>query len=139
MLTILTSYFTIILSSTPRCLLRSFNRITWLNNIYFPVTTRTTSLAPIPHTSFALRFSDLQDVEDACREDEDQRAIRTIDWMTARISKRCAGWVQDVDAADEKEGVRTPWWDELRRCAEGDFVPGKIEAWNHPVARTCAA
>jgi len=80
----------------------------------------------------------LQDVEEACREDEDQRAIRTIDWMTARISKRCARWVQDVDAAGEMEGVRTPWWDELRRCAEGDFVPSKIEAWNHPVARMCA-
>ncbi|KIM47869.1 hypothetical protein M413DRAFT_212220 [Hebeloma cylindrosporum] len=101
------------------------------------VTTRTTSLTPVPHTSFALRFSDLQDVEEACREDEDQRAIRTIDSMTARISKRCARWVQDMDAAGEQEGVRTPWWDELRRCAEGDFVPGKLEAWNHPVAPRC--
>ncbi|KDR85341.1 hypothetical protein GALMADRAFT_234163 [Galerina marginata CBS 339.88] len=98
------------------------------------VTTRTTSLVSVPHTSFALRFSDLQDVEEACREDDEQRAIRTIDWMTARISKRCAKWVQDMETVGDQEAVRTPWWDELRRCAEGDFVPAKTEAWNHPVA-----
>ncbi|KAH9486608.1 hypothetical protein JR316_0000673 [Psilocybe cubensis] len=98
------------------------------------VTTRTVTLVSVPHASFALRFSDLQDVEDACREDDEQRAIRTIDWITARISNRCSKWVQDMEASGDKDTVRTPWWDELRRCAEGDFVPAKTEAWNHPVA-----
>jgi len=97
------------------------------------VTTRTTSLVSIPHPSFALRFSSLNDVEVACREDDDQRAVRTLDWMTARIINRSVKWVQDTV---DKEPFRTPWWDELRRCAEGDFVPSKSEAWNHPVART---
>lgn len=55
--------------------------------------------------------------------------------MTARISKRCAKWVQDIEVLGEKDIIRTPWWDELRRCAEGDFVPAKNEGWNHPVAR----
>ncbi|KAJ3516458.1 hypothetical protein NLJ89_g1109 [Agrocybe chaxingu] len=98
------------------------------------VTTRTTSLAPVPHTSFALRFSDLRDVEEACRESEDQRAVRTVDWMTARINNRCAKWVEDLERVGDKDAVRTPWWDELRRCAEGDFVPSKTEGWNHPAA-----
>ncbi|KJA29295.1 hypothetical protein HYPSUDRAFT_176107 [Hypholoma sublateritium FD-334 SS-4] len=98
------------------------------------VTTRTTTLVSTPHTSFHLRFSDLIEVEEACREDEEQRAIRTIDWMTARIGKRCAKWVQDVELSGDKETLRTPWWDELRRCSEGDFVPSRTESWNHPVA-----
>ncbi|KAF9475629.1 hypothetical protein BDN70DRAFT_883515 [Pholiota conissans] len=98
------------------------------------VTTRTSSLMSIPHDSFALRFSDLIDVEEACLEDEEQRTSRTIDWMTARIGKRCGKWVQDTELMGDKETTRTPWWDELRRCAEGDFVPSKAESWNHPVA-----
>jgi len=102
-----------------------------------PVTTRTTTLVSVPHTSFALRFSELQEVEAACREDDERRAERTIDWMTARINRRCAKWVQDVDKIGDRDAVRTPWWDELRRCAEGDFVPSKTEGWNHPVA--CAS
>lgn len=100
------------------------------------VSTRTTSLVSIPHSAFALRFSSLNDVELACREDDNQRAVRTLDWMTARIANRSVKWVQEVDKLADKEGFRTPWWDELRRCAEGDFVPSKSEAWNHPVART---
>ncbi len=75
-------------------------------------------------------------MEEACREDEEQRAIRTIDWMTARIGKRCAKWVQDVELTGDRETLRTPWWDELRRCSEGDFVPSRTESWNHPVAGT---
>ncbi|PPQ67072.1 hypothetical protein CVT25_005673 [Psilocybe cyanescens] len=98
------------------------------------VTTRTTTLVSVPHTSFTLRFSDLQDVEDACREDDEQRAIRTIDWITARISKHCAKWVRDMEDSKDNDSVQTPWWNELQRCAEGDFVPAKTEAWNHPVA-----
>ncbi|KAF4623241.1 hypothetical protein D9613_002112 [Agrocybe pediades] len=98
------------------------------------VTTRTTALVSVPHASFNLRFSDLQDVEEACREDDEQRAIRTIDWITGRISSRCSKWLQEVDSMGAKAAARTPWWDELRRCTEGDFVPSKTEGWNHPVA-----
>ncbi|CAK5264890.1 unnamed protein product [Mycena citricolor] len=97
------------------------------------LTTRTTSLTSVPHKSFNLRFSDLEDIETATREDEDQRAERTLDWIGARISKRCSQWLQDIDKL-EKEPSKTPWWDELRRCAEGDSVPIKQEGWNHPVA-----
>lgn len=98
------------------------------------VTTRTTSLTSVPHTSFALRFSDLAEIEAACREDEEQRAVRTIDWIGARVSKRCVKWVEDMEKMGEKETLRTPWWDELKRCAEGDHVPSRVEGWNHPVA-----
>lgn len=34
----------------------------------------------------------------------------------------------------DKDNFRTPWWDELRRCTEGDHVPSKTEGWNHPIA-----
>ncbi|PFH54797.1 hypothetical protein AMATHDRAFT_135105 [Amanita thiersii Skay4041] len=98
------------------------------------VTTRTTTLTSVPHASFALRFSDLLDIETACREDEEQRAVRTIDWITARINSRCAKWIDDVQNVPDKDNLRTPWWDELRRCAEGEHVPSKHEGWNHPVA-----
>lgn len=101
----------------------------------FTVTTRTTSLTSVPHTSFGLRFSSLGEIEAACKEDEHQRAERTIDWIGARISNRCAKWLQDMEKLGEKDPIRTPWWDELKRCAEGDHVPSKIEGWNHPVAR----
>ncbi|KAJ7275176.1 ER-golgi trafficking TRAPP I complex 85 kDa subunit-domain-containing protein [Mycena haematopus] len=98
------------------------------------VTTRTTSLTSVPHTSFGLRFSSLVEIESACREDEHQRAERTIDWIGARIGNRCARWLQDMEKLGEKDPIRTPWWDELKRCAEGDHVPSKVEGWNHPVA-----
>ena len=98
------------------------------------VTTRTTTLASVLHASFALRFSDLRAIEEACKEDDIRRAERTIDWITARINHRCAKWVQDMEQDGDKEIVSTPWWDELRRCVEGDFVPSKTEGWNHPVA-----
>ncbi|KAG6878643.1 hypothetical protein C0993_001166 [Termitomyces sp. T159_Od127] len=35
---------------------------------------------------------------------------------------------------EDKDSYTTPWWDELRRCVEGDHVPSKTEGWNHPVA-----
>jgi trafficking protein particle complex subunit 8 len=100
------------------------------------VTTRTTSLVSVPHSSFALRFSDLSEIEEACREPEEQRAARTLDWMAVRITKRCEKWVQDIEEKGEpkEDRIRSPWWDELRRCAEGDYVPDRTEAWNHPVA-----
>ncbi|KAG6862432.1 hypothetical protein C0995_011872 [Termitomyces sp. Mi166 len=98
------------------------------------VTTRTTSLVSVPHASFALRFSDLADIEAACAEAEEERAVRTIDWIGARINKRCAKWTEDLAKFNDKDSHRTPWWDELRRCTEGDHVPSKTEGWNHPVA-----
>jgi hypothetical protein len=104
---------------------------------YFSVTTRTTTLTDVPHTSFALRFSDLAEIETACKEDEEQRAVRTIDWMGERINKRSAKWVEDMEKANEKDVLRTPWWDELRRCAEGDHIPSRVESWNHPAASAC--
>lgn len=105
---------------------------------YFLVTTRTTSLVSVPHTSFALRFSDLSEIEVACREDEEERAVRSIDWIGTRINKRCSKWVEDMEKLGDKGVLKTPWWDELRRCAEGDHVPSKSEGWNHPVAGVCS-
>lgn len=98
------------------------------------VTTRTTTLTTVPHASFALRFSDLKEIEAACREDEELRATRTIDWIGDRISKRCAKWVDDFEKMDDRDVARTPWWDELRRCAEGDHIPARDEGWNHPMS-----
>ncbi|KDQ30937.1 hypothetical protein PLEOSDRAFT_1027421, partial [Pleurotus ostreatus PC15] len=102
------------------------------------VTTRTTSLTKVPHASFALRFSDLADIEAACKEDEAERAVRTIDWISARISKQCSKWVEDAEALSDAS-TRTPWWDDVKRCAEGDHVPNRMEGWNHPVSVILAA
>lgn len=108
------------------------------------VTTRTTSLTPVPLTAFALRFSDLAEIEQGCREDEEERAGRAIDWISARISSRCAKWIEDWEhmqaAATENDIAyksRTPWWNEVRQCVEGDHIPSKFEGWNHPVASVC--
>ena len=108
------------------------------------VTTRTTSLTPVPLASFALRFSDLAEIEEGCREDEEQRAGRMIDWISARISSRCVRWLEEwerVEAAaaenDRANNLRTPWWNEVRQCVEGDHIPSKYEGWNHPVASVC--
>ncbi|KAL4070824.1 ER-golgi trafficking TRAPP I complex 85 kDa subunit-domain-containing protein [Scleroderma citrinum] len=98
------------------------------------VTTRTTALVTVPHSSFALRFSSLVDVEDACKEDEEQRATRTIDWIGERINQRCAKWTEDMEKKPGRDSARSPWWDELRCCSEGDNVPCKMEGWNHPVS-----
>ncbi|KAF8273905.1 ER-golgi trafficking TRAPP I complex 85 kDa subunit-domain-containing protein [Lactarius quietus] len=105
------------------------------------VTTRTTSLTPVPLTAFALRFSDLAEIEQGCREDEEERAGRTIDWISARISSRCAKWTEDwehmqasVTENDVANKSRTPWWNEVRQCVEGDHIPSRSEGWNHPVA-----
>ena len=91
----------------------------------------------MPHSLFALRFSSLVDVENACREDEEQRATRTLDWIGERISQRCAKWTEDMEGNPGRDGAKSPWWDELRRCSEGDSVPSKFEGWNHPVSSQC--
>ncbi|KAI0788537.1 ER-golgi trafficking TRAPP I complex 85 kDa subunit-domain-containing protein [Abortiporus biennis] len=99
------------------------------------ITTRTTSLTSVPHQSFALRFSDFVDIETNIHEDEEQRAMRTIEWVSSRVGARCAKWVDLVESSGDgywKE--RMPWWDEMKRCIEGDHVPNKHEGWNHPVA-----
>ncbi|EJD55548.1 hypothetical protein AURDEDRAFT_155791 [Auricularia subglabra TFB-10046 SS5] len=98
------------------------------------VTTRTTSLATVALASFALRFSDLGEVEAACKEDEDARAGRTIDWIGGRIAKKAAQWLGDDPSGPRPKGTRTLWWEELRRCAEGDYTPSRAEGWNHPAA-----
>ena len=101
-----------------------------------PVTTRTTALTTVSHASFPLRFSDLNDIEAACKEDEDERAGRTIDWIGQRIARRAAGWVEHVEREGDMEtrDAKTPWWAELQRCTEGDRTPSQFEGWNHPVA-----
>ena len=91
------------------------------------------------HSSFPLRFSNLSDIEARCKEDEDVRAERTIDWIGQRIAKRAAIWVDRVEHEEslETKGVTTPWWQELQRCTEGDRTPSRDEGWNHPVAGVC--
>lgn len=103
-------------------------------NLKYTVTTRTTSLTSVPHKAFALRFSDLTEIEAACREDEEERAVRTLDWIGLRINSRSAQWVDDMDKMMDKQSTRVPWWEELKRCVEGDHVPSKTETWNHPIA-----
>ncbi|KAI5123549.1 hypothetical protein M0805_003369 [Coniferiporia weirii] len=106
------------------------------------ITTRTTTLNTVQHTKFTLRFSNLRQIETACKEDEEQRAGRLIDWISSRIGRRCSRWVDEVERVEaeaqlsdqDSSQVPTPWWDELKRCAEGDHVPSKSEGWNHPSA-----
>lgn len=48
-------------------------------------------LSPITqHQSFHVRFSNLRQVEAACKLDEELRALRTIEWITGCISRRSA-------------------------------------------------
>lgn len=102
------------------------------------MTTRTTTLTSVPHATLALRFSELTDVESAAHEDEEQRAGRTMDWIGARVSSRAAKWVEMMESPAGREDNswrnRTPWWEEVKRCVEGDIVPNRLEGWNHPVA-----
>ncbi|KAG6381058.1 hypothetical protein JVT61DRAFT_5454 [Boletus reticuloceps] len=77
------------------------------------VNTRTTSLTTVLHPSFALRFSDLADIERACLEDDEKRAARTIDWIGERITKQCDLWLKELDDHPDRYAARTPWWDEL--------------------------
>ena len=103
------------------------------------VTTRTTTLTSVQHAKFTLRFSDLSETEGACKEDEEQRAGRTVDWISARVARKSARWVDEVERVENELGkssadVPTPWWDEVKRCAEGNHIPMKSESWNHPTS-----
>ncbi|GJJ13919.1 hypothetical protein Clacol_008176 [Clathrus columnatus] len=76
-------------------------------------------------------------LENACKEDEDERASRIVDWIGQRITREADKWVKSVES--DKNGVAnhpsdTPWWRELQLCVEGDSVPTRFEGWNHPVA-----
>lgn len=70
------------------------------------------------------------------REDEELRAGLTMDWIAARVSARATRWVDAVSSGEAPERWRekTPWWDEVKRCVEGDWTPASDEGWNHPVA-----
>ena len=87
----------------------------------------------MPHASFALRFSELPEVESALHEDEEQRAGRTLDWIGSRLATRSARWVEIVERQAGRDD-RTPWWEEVKRCVEGDYAPNRYEGWNHPIA-----
>ncbi|TBU62053.1 ER-golgi trafficking TRAPP I complex 85 kDa subunit-domain-containing protein [Dichomitus squalens] len=106
------------------------------------ITTRTTSLTSVPHPSFALRFSDVVEIENAVHEDEEQRAGRTMDWIGSRIAQRCERWLDMLETESREGGkmwrTRTPWWDEVKRCVDGDHVPSSAEGWNHPVSLVLA-
>ncbi|KIJ24365.1 hypothetical protein M422DRAFT_274866 [Sphaerobolus stellatus SS14] len=92
------------------------------------VTTRTSTLTTVTHTTFPLRFSDYRDVETTCREDENSRAERTIDWIGQRIGKRAQAWVEEAEKEDYTKGTAiSPWWLELDRCIEGDRAPSRHE------------
>ena len=131
--TISSPHLTVILAISTRCVFVA-NAYIDASQKHFAVTTRTTSFTSIPHPCFYLRFSDLRETELDCQEDEEQRAVRTIDWISARINKRCTRWVEEIDKLGDEENLRTPWWDEVKKCVEGDYVPSKTEGWNHPVA-----
>ncbi|KAH7885908.1 ER-golgi trafficking TRAPP I complex 85 kDa subunit-domain-containing protein, partial [Phlebopus sp. FC_14] len=136
-------------STSPHiCLLPSQDLVQLLQDAHLPqlhhilqsfsplpqVTTRTVTLATVSHSSFALRFSNLPDIEAACHEDEEQRATRFIDWIGERTNRQCAKWLEGLENNPHPDPTSTPWWDALRRCVEGDDVPSRTEAWNHPVS-----
>ena len=82
------------------------------------------------HPNFNIRFSALGDVEDACKEDEEARAERTMDWIGGRIAQQAGAWLENPRMIEHER-----WWTELRACVEGERVPVRGEGWSHPVAR----
>ncbi|CAE7231072.1 unnamed protein product [Rhizoctonia solani] len=98
------------------------------------VSARTTTLATTTHERYFLRFSDLPEVELACKEDEEARASRTLDWMSSRVSHRAGAWVQEAGERPLNLGKEMKWWEDIRLCTEGDIAPNRTEGWNHPVA-----
>ena len=53
--------------------------------------------------------------------------------MSSRVTEKAAKWVEIMDQAGP-ESATTPWWEELKKSAEGNVVPSRAEGWNHPVA-----
>ena len=80
----------------------------------------------IQHPQFALRFPDPVEIEEACREDEEELANRTIDWISSRVSKKSVKLVEIMDQA-KSEGVTMPWWEELKKCSKGNVAPSRTE------------
>ncbi|KAF8309874.1 ER-golgi trafficking TRAPP I complex 85 kDa subunit-domain-containing protein, partial [Cantharellus anzutake] len=93
------------------------------------VTTRTSTLSQVTHPRFQVKFSSLVDVEEECREDEERRTSRIIDWIGGRIAQRASTWLGDAESRD-----RERWWDDVKACADSDRTPCRTEGWNHPVA-----
>ena len=85
-------------------------------------------------------LANLVETEQATHEDEEQRADRTLDWIGSRIASRSSQWVDAVENGigkpDNVWRDRTPWWEEVKRCIEGDLIPNRLEGWNHPIAGT---
>ncbi|KAG8699356.1 hypothetical protein FRC09_006668 [Ceratobasidium sp. 395] len=100
------------------------------------ISARTTALASVTHDRYFIRFSDLQDVETASKEDEEVRAGRTFDWMSTRISRKAAAWVAEVEEKPLNLGKEMKWWQDIRLCVEGDVAPTRTEGWNYPIAST---
>lgn len=98
------------------------------------ISARTTGLATVTHDKYFVRFSDLLEVESACKEDEEIRAGRMFDWMGSRVSRRAAAWVKEVEEKPLNLNKEMKWWEDIRLCAEGDTAPSRTEGWNHPVA-----
>ncbi|KAG8754517.1 hypothetical protein FRC12_011166 [Ceratobasidium sp. 428] len=98
------------------------------------ISARTTALASVTHDRYFIRFSDLQDVETASKEDEEVRAGRTFDWMSTRISRKAAAWVAEVEEKPLNLGKEMKWWQDIRLCVEGDVAPTRTEGWNYPIA-----
>ncbi|CAE6431018.1 unnamed protein product [Rhizoctonia solani] len=98
------------------------------------ISARTTALATTTHDRYFLRFSDLSEVESVCKEDEEARASRTLEWMSSRVSHRAAAWVREVEERPLNLGKEMKWWEDIRLCTEGDITPNRTEGWNHPVA-----
>ena len=93
-------------------------------------------MTPIEHPEFALRFAPLPALEAYAREQPEARAGRFVDWVSARIARHSAAWVEEYErtAGPDGEGVMPPpWWDELAACVEGERAPERTEGWNHPI------
>jgi hypothetical protein len=95
------------------------------------VSTRTSSSATVIQSEFHLRFTEFSRIVDSCKEDEDARATRFIEWLSSRIASQGPEWVESVYASDV---ASPPWWSDMRRCLEVDCVPVRREGWNYPIA-----
>ena len=64
--------------------------------------------------------------------------VRNVVWEKSR-----GHWVDEVTNMEEQSKISgqqqvvvgpTPWWNQVRRCIEGDYTPVRTEGWNHPTA-----